>query len=110
MVYSLLGAGASTMDLVRSGTVALVSLWASCHLFNNMTVSLLRAPLHFINLNPIGRIVKRNGDDMSAVDFEIPFAFGGFLAMLICTACQLASAVYTINFLGVSILPDWWKN
>uniref|UniRef100_M4BWY0 Uncharacterized protein n=1 Tax=Hyaloperonospora arabidopsidis (strain Emoy2) TaxID=559515 RepID=M4BWY0_HYAAE len=108
MVYSLLGAGAATMVLVRSATVALVSLRASRHLFNNMTVSLLKAPLHFFNSNPIGRIVNRYGDDMSAVDFEIPFAFGGFLAMLFSTACQLAAAVYTINFLGVLILPLVW--
>ncbi|KAG2879496.1 ABC transporter C family member 5, partial [Phytophthora cactorum] len=107
-VYSLLGAGAAVMVFVRSATVAVVGLRASRHLFDNMTVSLLKAPLRFFDANPIGRIVNRYGDDMSAVDFMIPFAFGGFLAVFFFTVCQLATAVYTMNFLGFFIIPLVW--
>ncbi|KAF4146455.1 ABC transporter transmembrane region [Phytophthora infestans] len=107
-VYSLLGAGAAVMVFVRSATVAVVGLRASRHLFDNMTVSLLKAPLRFFDANPIGRIVNRYGDDMSAVDFMIPFAFGGFLAMFFFTVCQLGTAVYTMNFLGFLIIPLVW--
>ncbi|KAG1695175.1 hypothetical protein DVH05_020816 [Phytophthora capsici] len=107
-VYSLLGAGAAVMVFVRSATVAVVGLRASRHLFDNMTVSLLKAPLRFFDANPIGRIVNRYGDDMSAVDNMIPFAFGGFLAMFFFTVCQLATAVYTMNFLGALIIPLVW--
>ncbi|KAL4094992.1 hypothetical protein PRIC1_010642 [Phytophthora ramorum] len=107
-VYAWLGAGAATMVLVRSATVAIVGLRASRHLFDNMTLSLLKAPLRFFDANPIGRIVNRYGDDMSAVDFMIPFAFGGFLAVFFFTVCQLATAVYTMNFLGALIIPLVW--
>ncbi|KAF1787002.1 P-loop containing nucleoside triphosphate hydrolase [Phytophthora cactorum] len=92
-VYSLLGAGAAVMVFVRSATVAVVGLRASRHLFDNMTVSLLKAPLRFFDANPIGRIVNRYGDDMSAVDFMIPFAFGGFLAMFFFTQAWFAETV-----------------
>ncbi|KAH7489128.1 ABC transporter C family member 2 [Phytophthora ramorum] len=77
-------------------------------LFDNMTLSLLKAPLRFFDANPIGRIVNRYGDDMSAVDFMIPFAYGSFLAMFFFTVCQLATAVYTMNFLGALIIPLVW--
>lgn len=107
-VYSLLGAGAAAMVFVRSATVAVVGLRASRQLFNNMTLSLLKAPLRFFDSNPIGRIVNRYGDDMSAVDFMIPFAFGQLLAMFFFTTFQLATAVYTMNFLGVLIVPLLW--
>ncbi|EGZ09978.1 hypothetical protein PHYSODRAFT_338681 [Phytophthora sojae] len=107
-VYSLLGAGAAVMVFVRSTTVAIVGLRASRHLFDNMTQSLLRAPLRFFDANPIGRIVNRYGDDMAAVDSMIPPAFGGFLAMFFFTVCQLATAVYTMNFLGALIIPLVW--
>ncbi|GMF36183.1 unnamed protein product [Phytophthora lilii] len=107
-VYSLLGAGAAVMVFVRSATVAIVGLRASRHLFDNMTLSLLKAPLRFFDANPIGRIVNRYGDDMSAVDFEIPFSGASFLALVFSTLCQLATAVYTINFLGVLIIPLVW--
>ncbi|RLN31274.1 hypothetical protein BBI17_009376 [Phytophthora kernoviae] len=107
-VYAWLGAGAAVMLLVRSMTVAVVGLRAARHLFDNMTVSLLKAPLRFFDANPIGRIVNRYGDDMSAVDFMIPFAFQECLGLLFFTACQLATAVYTMNFLGVLIIPLVW--
>ncbi|KAE9032227.1 Multidrug resistance-associated protein 1 [Phytophthora rubi] len=107
-VYSLLGAGAAVMVFVRSATVAVVGLRASRHLFDNMTQSLLRAPLRFFDANPIGRIVNRYGDDMANVDSMIPFAFGGFLAMFFFTVCQLVTAVSTMKFLGVLIIPLVW--
>ncbi|CAH0477558.1 unnamed protein product [Peronospora belbahrii] len=107
-VYSLLGAGAATMVFVRSATVAVVGLRSSRQLFDNMTLSLLKAPLCFFDSNPIGRIVNRYGDDMSAVDSMIPFAFGGLLAMFFFTVCQLATAMYTINFLGAMVIPLVW--
>ncbi|KAI9918417.1 hypothetical protein PsorP6_011269 [Peronosclerospora sorghi] len=107
-VYSILGAAAALMVLVRATTVAIVGLRASRHLFDHMTMSLLKAPLGFFDSNPIGRIVNRYGDDMSAVDFILLFAFGNFLALSFFTACQLATAVCTINWLGACILPLVW--
>ncbi|EGZ11457.1 hypothetical protein PHYSODRAFT_304926 [Phytophthora sojae] len=107
-VYAWLGAGTAIMVLVRAATVAVVGLRASRQLFDNMTVSLLRAPHRFFDANPIGRIVNRYGDDMSAVDFMISFAFQEFLGLLFFAACQLATAVYMINFLGALVIPLVW--
>ncbi|KAL4151112.1 hypothetical protein PRNP1_010498 [Phytophthora ramorum] len=107
-VYAWLGAGAATMVFVRSATVAIVGLRASRHLFDNMTLSLLKAPLRFFDANPIGRILNRYGDDMSAIDFMISFAFQECLGLLFFTVCQLTTAVYMINFLGALIIPLAW--
>ncbi|KAF4315069.1 hypothetical protein G195_011219 [Phytophthora kernoviae 00238/432] len=107
-VYAWFGAGTAVMVLVRSMTVAAIGLHGSRHLFDNMTMALLKAPLRFFDANPIGRIVNRYGDDMTAVDFMISFAFQECLGLLFFTACQLATAVYTMNFLGVLIIPLVW--
>ncbi|KAG1695193.1 hypothetical protein DVH05_020834 [Phytophthora capsici] len=107
-VYAWLGAGTAVMVLVRSATVAIIGLRASRHLFDNMTVALLKAPLRFFDVNPIGRILNRYGDDMSAIDFMISFAFQEFIGLLFFTACQLATAVYMINFLGALVIPLVW--
>ncbi|KAL3659861.1 hypothetical protein V7S43_015163 [Phytophthora oleae] len=107
-VYFMLGAGAAFMVFVRSVTVPIVGLRASRHLFNRMTMALLKAPLRFFDANPIGRIVNRYADDMSAVDFMIPFAFDNFLSMFFIALFQLSTAVYTVNFLGFLIIPLVW--
>ncbi|KAG1687204.1 hypothetical protein DVH05_005318 [Phytophthora capsici] len=107
-VYSMLGAGAAIMVFIRAITVPIVGLRASRHLFNRMTMALLKAPLRFFDSNPIGRIVNRYGSDMSAVDLYIPWSCDSFLAMFFVALCQLATAVYTVNFLGVLIIPLVW--
>jgi ATP-binding cassette subfamily C (CFTR/MRP) protein 1 len=107
-VYAWLGAGTAITVLVRTATVAVVGLRASRQLFDSMTVSLLKAPLRFFDVNPIGRILNRYGDDMTAVDFMISFAFQEFLGLLFFTACQLATAVYMINYVGVLVIPLVW--
>ncbi|TMW58228.1 hypothetical protein Poli38472_011816 [Pythium oligandrum] len=104
-IYVLLGAGSAFMVLVRVLTVSFVGLKASRHLFGSMTRALLNAPLHFFVANPIGRIVNGFGDDMSSMDLMLPIGFGGFLAILFFIVCQLATAIYTVNFLGVLVVP-----
>ncbi|KAF1787006.1 P-loop containing nucleoside triphosphate hydrolase [Phytophthora cactorum] len=107
-VYAWLGVGTAIMVLVRAGTVAIIGLRASRRLFDNMTTSLLKAPLRFFDANPIGRIVNRYGDDISAIDFMISFSFQEVLGFLFFTACQLATAVYMIKVLGALIIPLVW--
>ncbi|GAB9477641.1 Abc transporter c family member 5, partial [Globisporangium polare] len=104
-IYSLLSLGAALMVLTRTLTIAVVGLRASRHLFDSMTHALLNAPLRFFDANPIGRIVNRYSDDVSSVDFNIPIAFGSFLSMFFFTVFQLSTAVYTVSFLGVFIIP-----
>ncbi|KAI9981133.1 hypothetical protein PInf_009667 [Phytophthora infestans] len=58
-VYDMLGVGTAVMVLVRAGTVAVIGLRASRHLFDTMKMSLLKAPLRFFDANPIGRILNR---------------------------------------------------
>ncbi|ETO62174.1 hypothetical protein F444_19896 [Phytophthora nicotianae P1976] len=107
-VYAWLGVGTAVMVLVRAVTVAVIGLRASRHLFDSMTMSLLKAPLRFFDVNPIGRILNRYGDDITAIDFMISFSFQEVLGLLFFTACQLATAVYMIKFLGVLIIPLVW--
>ncbi|DAZ92513.1 TPA: LOW QUALITY PROTEIN: hypothetical protein N0F65_012743 [Lagenidium giganteum] len=104
-IYALLGLGAALMVGARAATVAIVGLRASRHLFETMTKSLLGAPLRFFDANPIGRIVNRYSEDVSAVDFMLPFAYGSLLSNSFSTVCQLVTAVYMVNFLGVFIIP-----
>ncbi|KAF4316510.1 hypothetical protein BBO99_00008666 [Phytophthora kernoviae] len=107
-VYALLGGGGALMVLVRSICTVLVGLGGARHLFNAMTDALLRAPMKFFDTNPIGRIVNRYGMDMGSIDFRMPLIYGGFLADVFLAICQLATAAYMMNFLGILVLPLAW--
>ncbi|RLN87298.1 hypothetical protein BBJ28_00023179, partial [Nothophytophthora sp. Chile5] len=104
-VYAMLSAGSAAMVLARSTTVVLAGLRASRHLSQAMTRSLVKAPLRFFDTNPIGRIVNRYSDDLTIIDFDLPIDFGALLALSFLIVFQLATAVYTVSFLGVLIVP-----
>ncbi|KAG2515904.1 hypothetical protein JM18_007984, partial [Phytophthora kernoviae] len=104
-VYALLGGGSALMVLARAVTMAAAGLRASRTLFRELVHALLFAPLRFFDANPIGRIVNRFGEDITSVETEIPFATGSLLVAFFFTFCQLATAIYIVNILGVFIAP-----
>ncbi|KAF1319129.1 Abc transporter c family member 5, partial [Globisporangium splendens] len=105
VVYAALGGSIAFMVLARATFSTFLGLRAARHLFDSMTESLLRAPMKYFDANPIGRIVNRYGADVGTVDYSLPTYFGAFIATLFSTICQLAVAVYMVNFLGLLILP-----
>ncbi|KAL3664347.1 hypothetical protein V7S43_010671 [Phytophthora oleae] len=96
------------MVLNRSVCVVFVGLGGANFLFGAMTDALLRAPMRFFQTNPIGRIVNRYGTDMGSIDFQMPLIYGGFLADFFVSVCQLITAAYMVNFLGLLVLPLAW--
>ncbi|RLN32800.1 hypothetical protein BBJ28_00020059 [Nothophytophthora sp. Chile5] len=107
-IYALLGGGGALMVLVRSSSVVFVGLRGARHLFKVMTRALLHAPMRFFDTNPIGRIVNRYGTDMGSIDFRMPLIFGAFLADFFLAVCQLATAAFMVNFLGIVVIPLVW--
>ncbi|KAL4092628.1 hypothetical protein PRIC1_011620 [Phytophthora ramorum] len=108
LVYALLGGGGALMVLVRSVCVVFVGLGGARYLFTAMTDALMHAPMRFFDTNPIGRIVNRYSTDMGSIDFRMPLIYGGFLADFFVAVCQLATAAYMVNCLGLLVVPLVW--
>ncbi|KAF1319123.1 Abc transporter c family member 5, partial [Globisporangium splendens] len=104
-IYSLLCAGSALMVFARAVCTSLLGLRASRTLFEAMTQSLLHAPLRFFDANPIGRVVNRYGDDITSLDFTVPMYGSGLFVTFFFTVCQLVTAIYVVNFLGVLVVP-----
>ncbi|KAJ0396282.1 hypothetical protein ATCC90586_001549 [Pythium insidiosum] len=107
-VYALLGLGLSLMVLIRALILAYVGVAASQYLFSEMTKSLLNAPLRFFDANPIGRIINRYAEDISTVDFRLPFNFFGMIVSTTINIFQIFTAMYVIKQVGVLIIPLAW--
>ncbi|GAB9467839.1 Multidrug resistance-associated protein 1 [Globisporangium polare] len=105
LVYVALALSGSLMVLVRTLTVSITGIRGAKQLFNGMTASLLRAPMAFFDANPVGRILNRYGDDVSSVDFRLPFAYGTLLAVAFSNGCILLTAAVVTRYFGLLIVP-----
>ncbi|KAF4147943.1 ABC transporter [Phytophthora infestans] len=107
-VYALLGGGGVLMVLLRSVCVVFAGLRGARYLFGAMTDALMHAPMKFFDTNPIGRIVNRYTTDIGSIDFQLPLISGAFLADFFLAVCQLVTAAYVVNFLGILVVPLAW--
>ncbi|KAH9071759.1 multidrug resistance-associated protein 1, partial [Aphanomyces euteiches] len=103
--YSALALGSCVLVLVRTMTVSICGLRAARLLFDQMTHSLVRAPMSFFDVNPVGRILNRYSDDVSRLDFQLPFAYGSLLAVAFSVGCTLLTACVMTKYFGLIILP-----
>lgn len=63
-------------------TAALIAITCSKKMHEMALASTLRAPLSFVENNPIGRIVNRFSADMDAVDGPLPWATKSFFDLI----------------------------
>ncbi|DBA04859.1 TPA: hypothetical protein N0F65_004496 [Lagenidium giganteum] len=104
-IYVALALSSSAMVLVRTMTVSFAGIRGAKRMFNAMTSALLHAPMSFFDANPVGRILNRYGDDVSAIDFRLPFAYGTMLAVTFSNGCTLITAAAVTKYFGLLIVP-----
>ncbi|KAD5960457.1 hypothetical protein R6Q59_013564 [Mikania micrantha] len=76
LVYTLLALGSAFCILIRASLVAIAGLLTSEKLFNNMLISVFRAPMAFFDSTPTGRILNRASTDQSVIDLEMANRIG----------------------------------
>ncbi|TMW69133.1 hypothetical protein Poli38472_001289 [Pythium oligandrum] len=104
-IYALFGLGVAVFVLFRALIIAVTAVHASRKLFDDMTQSLLYAPLRFFDANPIGRIINRYSEDISNIDFRLPFSFYGIFSATAINLAQILAAIYVIKYAGILIIP-----
>ncbi|KAK0397405.1 hypothetical protein QR680_002116 [Steinernema hermaphroditum] len=70
-IYTGLGMGQAIFVTVASVTMALGMLRASRTLHEGILINVLRSPMSFFDVTPIGRILNRFGKDLQVIDVQL---------------------------------------
>jgi len=70
-IYAAFGIGGVICLTIRALTMAIHRLKASRKLHNDLTDSIMQAPVAFFDVTPIGRVLNRFAADMDKIDLEL---------------------------------------
>uniref|UniRef100_A0A4W6CWU9 ATP-binding cassette, sub-family C (CFTR/MRP), member 4 n=1 Tax=Lates calcarifer TaxID=8187 RepID=A0A4W6CWU9_LATCA len=74
-------------------------------LHNSMFSAVLRAPVHFFDVNPIGRILNRFSKDISQIDSMLPITFVDFYQLFLQNVGVVAVAASVIPLILIPVIP-----
>lgn len=97
-VYVGISVLACVIGTVRYYTLMIAGIEASRNLFNDLTYSVLRAPLRWLDTVPVGRIVNRFTTDIYTVDVKLSYDIGLFIHNLLETTGILMAGVTVSPF------------
>ncbi|KAF0682930.1 Aste57867_24943 [Aphanomyces stellatus] len=78
---------------------------ASNRFFDRLLASVVAAPLSFFTATPIGRLLHRFGDDVSACDVEVPFCIGPLLLEGSSVVFSLLATLVFVPWASLFVLP-----
>uniref|UniRef100_A0A672S358 Cystic fibrosis transmembrane conductance regulator n=1 Tax=Sinocyclocheilus grahami TaxID=75366 RepID=A0A672S358_SINGR len=74
-------------------------------LHNRMFNSILRTPVHFFDINPIGRILNRFAKDIGYLDSLLPWTFVDFIQVFLQIIGVIAVASSVIPWILIPVIP-----
>ncbi|XP_052414905.1 ATP-binding cassette sub-family C member 4 [Carassius gibelio] len=74
-------------------------------LHNRMFNSILRTPVHFFDINPIGRILNRFSKDIGQLDSLLPWTFVDFIQVFLQIIGVIAVASSVIPWILIPVIP-----
>lgn len=104
-VYAGLTATSVVFGFVRSLIFFNVLVSSAQTLHNNMFNAILRTPIHFFDINPIGRILNRFSKDIGYLDSLLPWTFVDFIQVFLQVIGVIAVAAVIIPWILIPVVP-----
>ncbi|XP_068575447.1 ATP-binding cassette sub-family C member 4-like isoform X2 [Cebidichthys violaceus] len=104
-IYSGLTAAAVVFGFARSLLIFRGLVRSSQNLHNSMFSAVLRTPVHFFDVNPIGRILNRFSKDISQIDSMLPITFVDFYQLILQNVGVVAVAASVIPLILIPVIP-----
>uniref|UniRef100_A0A8D0B2G1 Cystic fibrosis transmembrane conductance regulator n=1 Tax=Sander lucioperca TaxID=283035 RepID=A0A8D0B2G1_SANLU len=74
-------------------------------LHNRMFNSILKTPVHFFDVNPIGRVLNRFSKDIGQLDSMLPWTFADFIQVFLQIVGTIAVSVSVIPWILIPVVP-----
>jgi len=118
-IYAAFGLGGVFCLTLRSIAMAVHRLKASKKLHDSLTESILRAPVAFFDVTPIGRVLNRFAADMDKIDLELTNSLGQAVstmfsvlgavgAIIVATRGTLLVALVPIGYINY-VIQKWFR-
>nr|XP_033474245.1 multidrug resistance-associated protein 4-like [Epinephelus lanceolatus] len=104
-VYAGLTATSVVFGFLRSLVFFNVLVRSAQTLHNSMFNAILRTPVHFFDINPIGRILNRFSKDIGYLDSLLPWTFVDFIQVFLQVIGVIAVAAAIIPWILLPVLP-----
>ncbi|XP_042350397.1 ATP-binding cassette sub-family C member 4-like [Plectropomus leopardus] len=104
-VYAGLTATSVLFGFLRSLVFFNVLVNSAQTLHNSMFNAILRTPVHFFDINPIGRILNRFSKDIGYLDSLLPWTFVDFIQVFLQVIGVIAVAAVIIPWILIPVAP-----
>ncbi|KAM6945546.1 ATP-binding cassette sub-family C member 4 [Aplochiton taeniatus] len=104
-VYAGLTGATVVFGFARSLMLFNVLVKSSQNLHNHMFQSILRTPVHFFDVNPIGRILNRFTKDIGQLDASLPWTFVDFIQVFLQIIGVIVVASSVIPWVLIPVVP-----
>ncbi|XP_065758083.1 ATP-binding cassette sub-family C member 4-like [Muntiacus reevesi] len=104
-VYSGLTVSTVLFGITRSLLIFYILVNSSQTLHNKMLEAILRAPVLFFNINPIGRILNRFFKDIGHMDDLLPLIFQDFIQTFLLVIGVVVVMVAAIPWTAIPVIP-----
>ncbi|XP_037392398.1 multidrug resistance-associated protein 4 isoform X2 [Pygocentrus nattereri] len=104
-IYSGLTVGTVIFGFMRSLMMFNALVRSAQTLHNRMFNCILRTPVRFFDINPIGRILNRFSKDIGHLDSLLPWTFVDFIQVFLQIIGVIAVAASVIPWIMIPVLP-----
>ncbi|CAJ1079463.1 multidrug resistance-associated protein 4 [Xyrichtys novacula] len=104
-VYAGLTATSVVFGFLRTLVFFNVLVSSAQTLHNSMFTAILRTPVHFFDVNPIGRILNRFSKDIGYLDSLLPWTFVDFIQVFLQVIGGIAVAAVIIPWILIPVVP-----
>jgi len=104
-VYAALGLSQALTTLASMGVLVQGIMAASAYLHRTMLANILRGPMEFFDVTPIGRILNRFSKDIDTIDTLLPSNLRSYVQFVIMTLGTVGTVIGKLPIFAAVLVP-----